>query len=82
MDEVFYRSRGCPRCNQTGYQGRTMVYEILEMTPEIYALLESGAAAADIRQQAIRNGMVTLMESALSQARMRTVSLAEAYRNG
>ncbi|MBK8163454.1 MAG: Flp pilus assembly complex ATPase component TadA [Gammaproteobacteria bacterium] len=82
MDEVFYRSRGCPRCNQTGYQGRTMVYEMLEMTPEIYALLESGAAAADIRQQAIRNGMVTLMESALSQARMRTVSLAEAYRNG
>ncbi|MCC6206884.1 MAG: Flp pilus assembly complex ATPase component TadA [Gammaproteobacteria bacterium] len=82
MDEVFYRSKGCARCNHTGYQGRIIVYEMLEMTPEIYTLLENGATAADLRQQAIKNGMVTLMENALSQARKRTVSLAEAYRNG
>lgn len=82
MDEVFYRSKGCPRCNHTGYQGRIIVYEMLEMTPEIYTLLENGAAAADLRQQAIKSGMVTLMESALSQARKRTVSLTEAYQNG
>ncbi len=82
MDEVFYRGKGCHRCNHTGYQGRIIVYEMLEMTPEIYTLLENGATAADLRQQAIKHGMVTLMESALSQARKRTVSLAEAYRNG
>lgn len=82
MDEVFYHGKGCPRCNHTGYQGRIIVYEMLEMTPEIYTLLESGAAAADLRQQAIKSGMVTLMESALSQARKRTVSLSEAYQNG
>ena len=82
MDEVFYRGKGCPRCNHTGYQGRIIVYEMLEMTPEIYTLLESGAAAADLRQQAIKSGMVTLMESALNQARKRTVSLTEAYQNG
>ncbi|MBK9132490.1 MAG: Flp pilus assembly complex ATPase component TadA [Gammaproteobacteria bacterium] len=81
-DEVFYRGKGCHRCNHTGYQGRIIVYEMLEMTPEIYTLLENGATAADLRQQAIKHGMVTLMESALSQARKRTVSLAEAYQNG
>ncbi len=82
MDEVFYRSKGCARCNHTGHQGRIIVYEMLEMTPEIYTLLDNGASAADLRQQAIKNGMVTLMENALSQARKRTVSLTEAYHNG
>jgi type II secretory ATPase GspE/PulE/Tfp pilus assembly ATPase PilB-like protein len=81
-DEIFYRGKGCPRCNNTGFQGRTIVYELLEMAPEIYTLLENGASAADIRQQAIKNGMVPLMDNALTQARIRTVSLAEVYRQG
>lgn len=81
-DEVFYRSKGCARCSHTGHQGRIIVYEMLEMTPEIYTLLDNGASAAELRQQAIKNGMVTLMENALGQARKRTVSLTEAYLNG
>jgi type II secretory ATPase GspE/PulE/Tfp pilus assembly ATPase PilB-like protein len=81
-DEVFYRSKGCPRCNHTGFQGRTTVYELLEMTAEIYALLENKASVADLRQQAVKNGMITLMEGALSQARLRSVSLTEVYQNG
>jgi type IV pilus assembly protein PilB len=81
-DEVFYRSKGCPRCNHTGFQGRSIVYELLEMTAEIYALLENKASVADLRQQAVKNGMITLMEGALSQARLRSVSLTEVYQNG
>lgn len=81
-DEVFYRGKGCPRCNHTGFQGRAMVYEMLEMTPDIYTLLEQGASAAEIRQQAIKNSMVSLTENALRLARARTVSLAEVYQNG
>jgi hypothetical protein len=37
---------------------------------------------ADLRQQAVKNGMITLMEGALSQARLRSVSLTEVYQNG
>jgi type II secretory ATPase GspE/PulE/Tfp pilus assembly ATPase PilB-like protein len=81
-DEVFYRSKGCPRCNHTGFQGRTIVYELLEMTAETYALLENKASVADLRQQSIKNGMVTLMEGALNQARLRSVSLTEVYQSG
>src|ERR671923_165194 len=29
---AFYRKRGCPRCNQTGYRGRIGIYQLLEMT--------------------------------------------------
>jgi type IV pilus assembly protein PilB len=76
-DEVFYRGKGCLRCNQTGFQGRVLVYELMEMTPEIYNLLERGASASDIRQQAIRDGMVSLSEHALYLARSRTVPITE-----
>ena len=79
--KLFQRT-GCPRCNHTGVQGHTTVYEVLELGPDIYTLLESGASAAEVRQQAIKNGMATLMDHALAQARSRAVSLAEIYRNG
>lgn len=78
-DEVFYRGKGCPKCNNTGYHGRKVIYELLETGPEIYALLESGASMAEIRRQAISSGMVPLTETALNEARMRAVSLTEAY---
>jgi type IV pilus assembly protein PilB len=81
-DEVFYHGTGCPRCNHTGVQGRTIVYELLEMTPDIYNLLENGATATEIRQQALKNGMVPLMENALTQARARAVSFIEVYQTG
>lgn len=80
-DEVFYRGTGCPYCNHTGVQGRTIVYELLEMTPDIYALLERGASAAEIRLHAIKNGMAPLMENALALARARSVSFTEVYLN-
>jgi type II secretory ATPase GspE/PulE/Tfp pilus assembly ATPase PilB-like protein len=81
-DEVFYRGKGCPRCNHTGFQGRAMVYELLEMSPEIFTLLEHGVTATEIRQQAVKSGMVSLTENALALARARTICLAEAYQNG
>jgi type IV pilus assembly protein PilB len=80
-DEVFYRGKGCPCCNHTGFQGRAIVYELLEMSPDIYTLLEHGAAASEIRQQAGKNGMATLTENALALARARAVSLAEVFQN-
>ena len=34
----FYRKRGCPRCNQTGYRGRIGIYQLLTMTEELESL--------------------------------------------
>ena len=42
---AFYRKRGCPRCNQTGYKGRVGIYQLLTMTESIAALAVARAAA-------------------------------------
>ena len=63
------RGKGCERCADTGYRGRVGLYELLNMSDEIRHLITSGADANVIRQQAIREGMVTLREDALDKLR-------------
>jgi type IV pilus assembly protein PilB len=55
---------GCSYCNNTGYQGRTAVYEIMEVNPEIKDMIVSNASTADIKRVAVQNGMHTLHRSA------------------
>jgi len=55
---------GCQRCNGTGYYGRIGVYEIMEITPRLRALIANRAATDLLRETAIEEGMVTLKGSA------------------
>ena len=57
--KVFlHRAKGCGRCGGTGYRGRVALYEVMPVTREVRALLESGTD--EIHQAAIREGMTTL----------------------
>ncbi len=51
---------GCSECGQTGYQGRTGVFELMAATDAIRAQIHNRAAEADIRAAALQAGM-TLM---------------------
>jgi general secretion pathway protein E len=55
-----YSARGCLECRMTGYSGRVGVYEIMMMTPGMRPLIRAGADAAEIREQAYRDGMKPL----------------------
>jgi type IV pilus assembly protein PilB len=79
-EEVFYRGRGCPRCEGLGVQRRTAVYELMMMTPAIRALIVPGAEADRIHNQAVADGMVPLTASALALARAGRISLEEVWR--
>lgn len=79
-DEVFYKGRGCEHCNGTGYIGRMAVYELLLLNNDMRARIVTGITAEEIRQQAVKNGMVSLTQNALAQARARRTSLIEVYR--
>ncbi|MFO7765855.1 MAG: type II secretion system ATPase GspE [Pelovirga sp.] len=59
-DAVFYRGRGCSHCMQVGYIGRTGLYEMLEVTDAVRALVTTNADAATIRRQAQKEGMRSL----------------------
>jgi type II secretory ATPase GspE/PulE/Tfp pilus assembly ATPase PilB-like protein len=64
-DLVLHRAKGCERCNQSGYKGRTAIIELLEGTHEIRALIQSKAPVEKIREQAVRDGMTTLMQDGI-----------------
>ena len=55
---TFYQGTGCNFCSNTGYLGRTGVFELLPFSEEIRRALLAGASVSDIKSQAIREGMV------------------------
>ena len=44
----LYRATGCARCNNTGYQGRFAIFEVLQVTPEVEHMLQSGEEVSKI----------------------------------
>ena len=79
-DERFYVGGGCSQCHGSGVSGRVAAYELLEVTPQMRALIEPSVSSQRIETQAIADGMRPLTQSALQLAREKTVSLAEVYR--
>ncbi len=79
-DEVFYRGRGCERCNRTGYLGRLAAYELLAVNENTRRHIMPGIAGNELRKLAIQEGMVTLTANAIEWARRKDTSLAEVYR--
>ena len=64
-ERPFYRGRGCARCAQTGYLGRTGIFEWLRLTDTLRELAANGAPALRLRQAAREQGMRTLREDGL-----------------
>jgi type IV pilus assembly protein PilB len=62
-----YRGEGCPNCSNTGYRGRIAIYEVMVVGEEIKEFILNGASAAEIKREAMRLGMKTLRQSALTK---------------
>ncbi len=61
-DLSFFKEVGCDDCLQTGYSGRTGIYELLLINDEIRQLVLKNVDAATIKRAATRVGMKTLMD--------------------
>ena len=72
--------KGCALCNFTGYRGRTGVFEVLEVDKTIRTLIENGGSYDDIRDTAIKNGMISMRKSALIKVTQGLTTLNEAQR--
>ena len=64
-DRPFYEGRGCIECHGTGYRGREAISELLDLSDRIREMILDRRPAAEIRNQAIEEGMVPLRQSAL-----------------
>ena len=61
----FYYGKGCKSCNNTGYRGRTGLYEIMVLNDEIRDMIMNRASTSVLRDAARKNGMTTLRENGL-----------------
>lgn len=61
----FYYGRGCQRCNNTGYKGRSGMYEIMDINDDIRDIIVGNGSVDDMRNLSRSQGMTTLRESGL-----------------
>jgi type IV pilus assembly protein PilB len=77
---VFYRKKGCPRCNQTGYKGRIGIYQLLTMSEQLESLAVTKATREEIERAAIGEGMRTLWDDGLAKVAAGLTSIEELAR--
>jgi type II secretory ATPase GspE/PulE/Tfp pilus assembly ATPase PilB-like protein len=74
------RPVGCERCRNTGYAGRTALYEICLMSTRMQELIQKRSTGSDLRDLAIREGMVPLRKSGWQKVSEGITSIAEVVR--
>jgi type II secretory ATPase GspE/PulE/Tfp pilus assembly ATPase PilB-like protein len=79
-DEFYYGS-GCKSCSDSGYRGRTGIFEILSTNDNLKSMLVKGSTATDLRKQAIKDGMVTLMKDGMYKVKKNITTPSEVLRN-
>jgi general secretion pathway protein E len=76
----FRRGKGCLHCRETGYLGRTGIYEILPMTEKIRRLVSQQAGSLEIFKAAREEGLRTLKEAAIEKVFRGTTTTTEMVR--
>jgi type IV pilus assembly protein PilB len=77
---TFYKGQGCDQCGQTGYRGRSGVFEILMVDATLNDLVRDRADSRRIKEGAIRSGFKSLLDDALSKAVLGQTTLDEVLR--
>jgi len=81
LPATFYGGAGCNLCANTGYRGRTGLFELLIMSEGIRRMLLSNASAGDIRTQALKEGMTTMKRDGMMKVKEGITSVSEVLRS-
>jgi len=74
------KGEGCLKCHNVGYKGRMGIYEILTVTPTIGEMISTSATTEELRRQAEKEGMKTLLYDALIKAAAGHITMEEVRR--
>jgi general secretion pathway protein E len=77
----FLQGSGCKSCANSGYRGRTGMFEILTTSDEIKTLLVKGTTANELRKHAVEAGMVTLLKDGMLKVKKNITTPSEVVRN-
>jgi len=73
----FQKGTGCDACGGLGYRGRAGLYEVMAMSPELRRMVLRGASVAELRDQAVAEGMLTLRMDGLKKIEKGVTTLEE-----
>jgi type II secretory ATPase GspE/PulE/Tfp pilus assembly ATPase PilB-like protein len=80
LTKTFRQPVGCSKCHQTGFRGRKLIAEALEVTSETGQALRRGASIDELRTIAVGQGMTTLAADGIRRAAAGLTSLEEVFR--
>lgn len=75
-----FTGKGCKRCSNTGYRGRIALYECMPVTETLKEYILNGASAAEIKRQAIEEGMASLRMSGIAYLKEGVTTIEEVLR--
>lgn len=75
-----HAGKGCEACHHTGYRGRSGIFELLLVDPDLQDLIARGAPTVELRRHARAHGLRTLVEDAMDKVAARMTTLAELVR--
>jgi type IV pilus assembly protein PilB len=74
------KGAGCNNCNGTGYRGRVALYEVMPFTDRLKELVIQGCTAAELKQEMIKGGVMTLRMAGLAKVRAGVTTVDEVVR--
>ena len=80
IEQAIYKEVGCRDCREIGYAGRTGIFELMQMDEEIRHMTVSNASTGEIRNYALKNGMVSLRQSGWNKVLEGVTSIDEVLR--
>jgi type IV pilus assembly protein PilB len=75
--QTLYRSKGCRSCDNAGFKGRTVIYEILKVNQQIREMINVRASIDDIKREAMKNGFRGMNEVGLKKVHQGLTTLEE-----
>jgi type IV pilus assembly protein PilB len=76
----LYRSVGCASCGESGYMGRSGIFEVLDVTRSLRELIEQRPGTERIRDEAMKAGMMDMKTAGLIRATQGVTTLEEVRR--
>ena len=75
--KTYFKGKGCDTCNGLGYKGRAGLYEVMAMSTELRRCIMRGASSDELRDQGLKEGMLTLRMDGLIKAQRGDTTLEE-----
>jgi len=67
-DSVFYKGKGCKECANSGYKGREMICEVLNISDKLSSLIAKGSSKDILLKQAIKDGFIPIFKNGIDKA--------------